>query len=160
MPHLPPPLPHPWQLSLLLQTWQLSEETLPRSLVDPTCVCGPSWFRADEFRGGCWNLILGRCLCLLLFSSGSFWGSTLDLKTTRNSTRTRPTYTALLSLLSQMARAPQESTIAPVKSDDPKTQKKPDEKEKTTKADGKKDDEKEAPELVCHPRNHPSVCSI
>lgn len=54
-----------------------------------------------------------------------------------------------------MARAPQESTIAPVKSDDPKSQKKPDEKEKTTKADGKKDDEKEAPELVCHSRKCP-----
>ncbi|KAG8980024.1 proteasome regulatory particle base subunit [Tulasnella sp. 425] len=46
-----------------------------------------------------------------------------------------------------MARAPQESTIAPVRSDDPKSQKKPDEKENSAKADTKKDDEKEAPEL-------------
>ncbi|KAG9003092.1 proteasome regulatory particle base subunit [Tulasnella sp. 427] len=46
-----------------------------------------------------------------------------------------------------MARAPQESTVAPVKSDDPKAQKKPDEKQDATKPDTKKDDEKEAPEL-------------
>lgn len=56
-----------------------------------------------------------------------------------------------------MARAPQESTIAPVKSDDPKAQKKPDEKESSAKADTKKDDEKEAPELVCHSRERPAL---